>query len=105
MQTNAKTKRRRFLVPMISGLLIPAATLPGDGEDTVHDLEPYPVITTTRMEKSLGSIPQTITVLDHAQWSRQLDLSTDPIAALSQLLPAGGIIIYINNIRFCTYNN
>lgn len=89
MKINAMTKRRRFLVPLICGLLIPATTLPAqDGGETVHELEAYPVITTTRMEKSLGSIPQTITVLDHAQWSGQLDLSADPIAALSQLLPS-----------------
>lgn len=56
-------------------------------EETIYELEPYSVISQTRTEKALSTIPQTVSLLDAASWDDQLSLSLDPVAALSQLVP------------------
>lgn len=77
-------KRIKFLVTNVAliGLASPCA-----GE-TVYELAPYSVISQTRTEKALSTIPQTVSVLDAASWNDQLSLSLDPVAALSQLVPS-----------------
>lgn len=58
------------------------------GEETIHELDPYSVISQTRTEKGLSTIPQTVSLLDAASWDGQLGLSLDPVAAISQLVPS-----------------
>lgn len=72
-----------------AGLLLAGTAAFGQpGTETVHELDPYTVISTMRTEKPLAVIPQTVTLIDTAAWTEQAAFSLDPISGLSQLVPS-----------------
>jgi len=84
---NMTRTQTRLKTLIANAALLGLAPLFAD-ETTVYDMSPYSVISQTRTEKALSTIPQTVSILDNVSWNDQLSLSLDPVAALSQLVPS-----------------
>lgn len=81
-----QTKSKLTLTSLLT-MLAGASALSQPGE-AAFELDPLTVLSTTRTVKSLSTLPQTVSQIDTESWQLQLGLSTDPIAALSQLVPS-----------------
>ncbi len=83
MKLKSTTLSKLITNAALLGLTVLAAQ-----EEQVFELSPYAVVSTTRTEKTLSTIPQTVSLIDNLAWETQTALSLDPMASISQLVPS-----------------